>query len=169
MKALKHKSGITIVVLATLLVITGCQSVAKVQPTTTPTETVVVEREVNCPISNFNADWGKGAQVIDPELGAMTRGVPVSFSFDCSEPYLKGKAVGFQDFYSPSKDTTYWNGVCEIITDEGGVWMGEVDTKYPIGSGTLKGDGNYTGLQMKLEYNNETSDAKIRVTKVTEQ
>ncbi len=172
MKALNHSwISITIVLSATLLAVVGCQGAANLQPTAAPAETVVAEREANCPQTYFNLDveGAKGVQVIDPELGEMTRGVLSSFTIDCPEPYLKGKWVGISDSYSPSKDTVYWKEILEGITDEGGVWIGEIDAKPPIISGTFTGDGKYKGLQLKTEFTIDTNNVKISVTKVTGQ
>lgn len=173
MKAVNHRSCRAIVVIITLLAIAGCQAVPKVPPTATPTlapvEIVVAEREVNCPIIDF--EMLDGTDLIDPELGGMRRGALVSWNFDCPEPYLKGRWVGIQDFYGSSEDeeALFWTAIYEGITDEGGVWRTTADVKPPLSLSKSIGEGKYRGLQMSLEYNLDSSNVKVRVTRLEEE
>jgi len=146
MKTLKLTACFAILILIALLAVTSCQSAPKPQPT----ETVVAEGEVNCPILDFEMKDGTDDE--DPELGYMSRGAFVSWRFDCQDPYWKGKFVGWQDFYTPDGGESWlWYGYYEGVTDEGGVWISMKEDIPPLSLNTGRGEGKYKGLINNME------------------
>jgi hypothetical protein len=173
MNATNHKwIAIATLFLVTILIFTGCQTAQKVQPTATPAETVVAEREANCPIVDF-ATLQEPIKVNDPVLGETSRAFVIKAAATCAEPYLKGKSFVIQDGIPQKDGTEIFTVFNETVTDEGGVWKTLCEgMSYDPGKTnrcTWKGEGLYQGLQMVTEYNNDTSNVKIRVTKLAEE
>ena len=174
MKALDHVSGLAIVVLITLLVIVGCQSAPKEQPTVaptvTPTEIVVAEVEANCPLEDCEDIEEPAYEGQDPELGDVYRAFITKCNFTCPEPYLKGTSTAIHDYYTENNEVIL-TGYHEFVTDDDGVWKGICKVKFGQKKPNYciwEGDGKFKGLKMYLEYNLSNGDAKYRVTKLEE-
>lgn len=163
-------SVVTILTLAMLLAFAGCQAAATPTiapiPTIapTPTESVVVEREANCPIENFIEQ--PSIKVMDTELGEVDRAFYVRWSFSCEDPYIKGQYFAIQDGYTRPDGTYVWTSMLEIVTDEGGVWKGNCDNDPKSSRCTFIGDSKYKGLKMTSEYFGETGVVKFRIAKI---
>jgi hypothetical protein len=169
MNAKNHKwISIVILFLVTLLVMAGCQSVAKVQPTGAPQPTatpiVVIEGEALCSVSDFNQ--AQGIDIEEPELGKVTRGMVATYAINCGVPYVTEKCIEIQDGHFEG-DVFHWTSIFECITDEGGVWKGTCDsTLGETAVCTSNGDGKYKGLQLYTDADLNTYNMKYRITRL---
>lgn len=163
-------------VLILALVLVSCQAATETETASVNgeviTEEVIIEKEINCPIANLSND--SSMTVADPELGNTDRAFFTYFNFGCDEPYFKGNLVGLQDSYSVEGGEEF-TGMYEIITDEGGAWLGGSGIcKYSISDEKLiwteasyHGEGKYEGLQLFYTQDVGSGLINIRVVKPT--
>ena len=160
--------GIILLSFVVLQAFAGCQSaapIAKIAPT--PTEMVIVEKEVNCPLVDF-VGGDPLNKVMDPELGSVDRAFVVKWTFTCPEPFFKGKAVAIQDGYYLSDGTYFWIGMYEIVTDEGGVWKMTCENDSKSARCTGNGESKYKGMHVTSELFFSNNNLKFSITKLAQ-